>query len=172
MVTLRRTDKRVEISLTPNRSATWAQTKWLVALLGGLCLLIALAWTMIGAYLVLPFAGVEVGLLWLLAHHVCTHTYSQQKLVIGVRIIEVQWGRRRLEKRWRFARQACRFKIAKARHSLSPDHICLEDGRQCVVIGEALSAADNQELIKLLQALGLPCQHRGRHAVSSFDAFD
>ncbi|MDF2180307.1 DUF2244 domain-containing protein [Aliiglaciecola sp. CAU 1673] len=172
MVTLSRNHNLIEISLIPNRSATWRQTKWLVAFLGFVCLSIALAWTFLGAYLVLPFAGLEVGLLWLLAHHVCSHTYSKQKLLIDEDSIEVQWGRNRLERRWRFVREACLFRINKARHSLSPDSIFLDDGYQRIAIGERLNKADNQELIALLQRLDLPCRLGGQHKIRSLDVFD
>ncbi|MES9861037.1 MAG: DUF2244 domain-containing protein [Candidatus Thiodiazotropha sp. LLP2] len=46
--------------LTPNKNLTWSQSKWLFLLLATPCLFVALYFYSIGAWLVLPFAGLEI----------------------------------------------------------------------------------------------------------------
>ena len=59
--------------LQPNRSATWRQACFFFGGLSLLCLLIAVAFSLLGAWLILPFAGLEVLVLftavWLVHHH-------------------------------------------------------------------------------------------------------
>ena len=71
------------IRLLPNRSATWANTKLLMAAMIFFVMVIALAWAFVGAWVILPFAGFEVGLFALLMYKVSRFTYSKQIITIN-----------------------------------------------------------------------------------------
>ena len=71
------------IRLMPNRSASWYETKWLIAAFALFISTIAIAWALVGAWLILPFAGVEVLLLALLMHYVSSLTYQWETVEIN-----------------------------------------------------------------------------------------
>ena len=96
MVKLHHTGERWVLTLSPNRSANWVQTKLLITTMAFFVLIIALAWTLVGAWLVLPFAGIEVALLWFIAYKVSLYTYQQQVITITATSIELQLGTYRL----------------------------------------------------------------------------
>ena len=69
------------IILRPNRSASWRQTRVLIAVLGGFSLCVAIVWALLGAWMVLPFAGLEVLILATVMHRVCRATYREEAIV-------------------------------------------------------------------------------------------
>ncbi|MFT5164228.1 MAG: putative membrane protein [Alteromonadaceae bacterium] len=70
------------ITLRPNRSASWLQTKLFLLIMATPMFIIALGWTIVGAWPILPFAGVEFGLLAFLTYRVCCRTYQHDKIIV------------------------------------------------------------------------------------------
>ena len=62
MVTIKQTPLFTVIKLSPNQSASWRETKIVITIMVLLVMSIAIGWTMAGAWIILPFAGLEVGL--------------------------------------------------------------------------------------------------------------
>jgi uncharacterized membrane protein len=54
---------------------TCAEAKWIVAFMAAVVMMIAIAWTFVVAWVVLPFAGMEVGLFALLMDKITRSTY-------------------------------------------------------------------------------------------------
>ena len=63
MVENQQTKQGVELTLRPNRSTTWAQNKLLLLAFGAVIFIIAIGWSIAGAWFVLPFAGLDFLLL-------------------------------------------------------------------------------------------------------------
>lgn len=77
------------IRLMPNRSASWYETKWLIAAFALFIGTIAIAWALVGAWVILPFAGVEVLLLALLMHYVSSLTYQWETIEINTNTVVI-----------------------------------------------------------------------------------
>ena len=71
----------VELELVPNRSASSGQLKLILVAVGFICLLIAVMWSFLGAWLILPFAGLEVFLLVWLARKVFRRSFRKEKIL-------------------------------------------------------------------------------------------
>ena len=170
MVITDKFNNQTRIRLQPTRSASWRQTKWLITGLGGICLLVAALWSLAGAWLVLPFSSLEVGLLGWLAYRVCQDTYSQQMLLIDKQHIRVLWGNRYPKRQWQFDRRDCLFVITRPHHSLSTESLTLRGSEHCLPVGEKLNQQDMQTLLTLLHRLRLPCQIRGQVAVQALES--
>jgi len=82
MINFTQTDSRIHLELLPNRSATWKQTKAFVILIGTVVFVIAIAWAFAGAWMILPFAGLEIVLLMYFMAKVSKQTYMKEVLVI------------------------------------------------------------------------------------------
>jgi len=76
----------------PNRSLGPAGRRWCLAVIGGTTLVVALGAAMLGAWPVMPFAGLEVALLWLAFRVVQLHDRDFER-------IEIEDGELRLEAR-------------------------------------------------------------------------
>ena len=87
MVQLEKHDNAVTILLTPNRSITWVQAKWIIAFMIAVVMIIAIAWTFVGAWMILPFAGLEAGLFAYLMYKVTRFTYLKQ--IVNVSLIPI-----------------------------------------------------------------------------------
>ena len=89
MVEVSTFEHQVQLHLSPNRSATWQQTKHLIAAFALFISSIAIAWSLAGAWVILPFAGLEVGLLALIMYLVSKATYRWETLLISSNNIQV-----------------------------------------------------------------------------------
>ena len=76
----------------PNRSLGPSGRRWCFAAIGGTTLVVSLGATMLGAWPAMPFAGLEVALLWLAFHVVQLHDRDFERL-------EIEAGELRLEAR-------------------------------------------------------------------------
>ena len=89
MVEVSTFEQQVQLHLSPNRSATWQQTKYLIAAFAFFISSIAIAWTIVGAWVILPFEGLEVGLLAVIMYMVSKATYRWETILVSVDNIHV-----------------------------------------------------------------------------------
>jgi uncharacterized membrane protein len=67
----------------PNRSLGPRARRWCLAAIGGTTLVVAFGATLLGAWPVMPFAGLEVALLWLAFRIVQRHDGDFERIEIG-----------------------------------------------------------------------------------------
>jgi len=161
-----------QIRLLPNRSATWLQTKWVVAVIGCVSLSIGLFWALRGAWVILPFAGLEVFLLGFFAYRVCYFSYHQQVITIEPQQIRVEWGHHQPKRNWTFERDSSEFQIKRPAHSLSPAEIFIQDKDRGLRIGSLLNQEDTEQLINCIRHSGVYYQFSGITRTHAIDGFD
>ena len=161
----------LQIRLLPNRSATWRQTKWVVATIGGVSLCIGVFWALKGAWVILPFAGLEVLLLAYFAHRVCYHNYHQQVIYIEPDLIRVEWGYYYPKKHWTFQRDHSEFQINRPAHSLSPAAIIIRDKDRGLRLGSFLNTEDAEKFIGCIRKSGVYYRFAGVTQVHAIDGF-
>ena len=144
-----------QLVLTPNRSANWIQTKHLLFLLAFTSLGIATAWSFMGAWMILPFAGFEVGLLAFLMHRVCFATYQQQVIRIRKQEVFIQLGVYRPARGWRLDKEAACLVVIEPNHIDDPVGLLLKDHKYSVELGPFLNAEDKQCVVDELNLQGL-----------------
>lgn len=152
------------IRLLPNRSANWQQTKLLVCFVGSVSLGVGLFWAWQGAWLILPFAGIEVALLVFLAHKVCSATYQQQMITFEQNAIVIESGMYFPRHHWRLDRQSAALIVTEPEHPLSPLHLQLADMNERVELGYWLNREDTLLLLPMLKQQGLPVRAYGKAA--------
>jgi uncharacterized membrane protein len=139
--------------LLPNRSMSWRQNRWLIALLGGFTLIIALVWTVVGAWVILPFAGIEVMALAAGLYYVSWKLHLRQVVRITASSVTVEEGRKTPIKRWQLDSAA--LAIEAPAHPWDAPAITLYDRVQQVSLGSFLNREDSELLIELLQEAGV-----------------
>jgi uncharacterized membrane protein len=153
VVTSENNDKTI-ITLSPNRSATWQQTKWVIAIMVAVVMIIALAWTVVGAWVVLPFAGLEVGLFALLMYKVSLFTHTQQIIYISATSVDIEAGYRKKETLARMSRHHLDIFYSESKNNWELPRVIMCANDQKVIIGEFLNLEDREKLKETLQDLG------------------
>lgn len=146
----------VELELVPNRSASSAQIRLVLFAIGFICLLIALLWTFMGAWLILPFAGFEVFLLVWLTNRVFKKSFRTEKILATHNQLFISSGYTFSLKRWLFDRDESRILLFEMRHPEDPICVHLVDNKQRIELGRYLNFEDKNTLISELKELGLP----------------
>ncbi|MES2606436.1 MAG: DUF2244 domain-containing protein [Pseudomonadota bacterium] len=153
------------ITLLPNRSATWEETRVFVAVICGTSLLIGLAMTFIGAWMVLPFSGLEAVLVAWLFYRVCQSTYQRQVITCEAERVLVQFGTNFPKRTWQLDRNRVRLNVAAPLHPLSPLHLVIADTSHSIELGSFLNKEDKELALQQLRNTGLPVRHHGEAGV-------
>ncbi|MGB3727221.1 MAG: DUF2244 domain-containing protein [Glaciecola sp.] len=155
MVLTQHQQANIIITLSPNRSATWQQTKWVIAIMVAVVMIIAVAWTFVGAWVVLPFAGLEVGLFALLMYKVSRFTYSQQVIEILPSNVVIAFGYRKKRIQATFEREHVSVFYSETDNHWELPKIRITDTEQSLFIGEFLNLEDRIALKQALEDNGL-----------------
>jgi uncharacterized membrane protein len=143
------------ITLSPNRSANWSQTKKLILAIGVLVMLIAIAWGFAGAWMILPFAGFEVGLLAFLLYRVSYSTYQKQIISIDSETVTFEAGVYFPKRSHSFARYDTKLAIIEADGAFDVTIIRLGDHNAVVELGHFLNQDDREIALQYLKDAGL-----------------
>ena len=133
------------ISLSPNSSLIGAAR---IIFLGGIafvCLSIATIFYFFGAYLILPFAGIEVTILFI-AFYLSFRWSSRKEIIyISNEIVKIEKGINKAEYLWEEFRTFTSFQVSKDMHKTT--RLSFRSKGDDVVIGDFLNEDDKRILI-------------------------
>ena len=132
------------ITLLPNRSATWRQTKYFLLFFACVSLSIAFYWVAQGAWVVLPFAGIEIALLSFMMYRVSWLTYRQQIITISNQTIRMEMGVHYPSQSWEVPREGAVLIVMKAETRFAPVCLVLKQAGFSSEVGHFLNQADKQ----------------------------
>jgi uncharacterized membrane protein len=160
------------ILLLPNRSASWRQNQLIFIGIASFSLVIAIAWTLVGIWIILPFAGLEIGLLGYFLLKVSASTYQREVLYISSDVVRIEGGK--TFPRWRrdFDRGHCEFVIHNPRHSLSPLTIEIRRLADSLRVGIFLNREDADELADWIRRSGVNYRVVGNTRIQALEAFE
>lgn len=143
------------ITLLPNRSANWKQTRRLIIIISTFVFLIALAWALVGVWFILPFAGLEVALLAFLMYRGCYATYQKQMITINRQFVIFEAGTYYPQRNLTFLRQDVAIMVneAKLPFDNSQLHFYTPDTR--FELGQFLNQADRKLTLYYLKQAGI-----------------
>lgn len=143
------------ITLLPNRSATWEETRLFVLVICGTTLIIGLFWTFIGAWMVLPFSGLEAALVAYLFYRVCQSTYQRQVIICDAKNVTVQFGTHFPKRTWTLERERTRLAVTEPAHELDPVKLVIADTLHHIELGKFLNKDDMALALKEFRKTGL-----------------
>lgn len=149
------------ITLLPNRSASWAQTRLFVLAVCTTTLFIGCVMAFIGAWMVLPFSGIEALLVAYLFYRVCQSTYQRQVITCGADTVLVQFGSHFPKRSWQLDRARTRLSVDAAPHPLSAPTLVIADSSHSIELGRFLNKDDKETALQTLRAAGLQVRHVG-----------
>ena len=133
------------ITLSPNSSLTGIYRIIFLASISFICISIAVAFYFFGAYLILPFAGIEIAIL-LIAFYLSFKWSSRKELIyISQEIVKIEKGINKAEYLWEEFRTFTSFQIEKdANKSL---RLSFRSKGDDVIVGDFLNEDDKNILI-------------------------
>lgn len=165
--TSQRGDRHV-ISLFPNRSASWQETWRLTLCIVSTCLLVGVACTIQGAWMILPFSILQAILVAWVMYRVSCHTHQRQVISFGQDDVIIEQGLRFPQRRWVLKRSAAHLSITEPRHPLDGIRIQVFDPRHSVEVGAFLNADDRRLALASLRDAGLNIRGHGHLGSSLF----
>jgi len=155
MVISTQTAQGTVITLLPNQSADWVQTRLFVLVICGTTLVVGVFWAFVGAWAVLPFSGLEAALVAWLLYRVCRDTYQRQVITLHADTLRVQFGTHFPQRSWDFERDAVRLAITDPEHHLDGPRLQLYDSRHSIELGRFLNSEDRHAALDALKEAGL-----------------
>ncbi len=144
-----------KITLSPNRSASMRQTQVVIVAVSLFVLMIGIGWSLVGGYLVLPFAGLDVGLFAYFMYKVCNQTYEKQVITIGDEHVLIQSGKHCVERTVKLERPDAFILVAEPETPTEPIELSLSDSKSHFELGSFLSHSDKAEARTVLKEAGL-----------------
>lgn len=144
----------VEITLTPNRSLTTTQTQWVVFGVCTVVFIIALFWSMQGAFLVLPFAGLDIVLFAYFMFKINQDSLRKQLITIDDQKVLIQSGKIEIEEAIILDRPDTVVVVAEQQNK-KPLGLKLSDSKSHFILGDFLTDHDKREARKALKRAGL-----------------
>jgi uncharacterized membrane protein len=163
MVTTERSEdaSRVRVVIEPNQSLTWRESLIFFAAIALLSLAVALAFSLMGYWPILPFAGLELAALAAAIYVVAQRGRVRHLITITAGTVRVEKGRVRgrgpsggPEYSAEFPRAWVRVDLVAPRRGWYPSRLLIGASGRSVVVGEFLTDEERQELKgKLLSLL-------------------
>lgn len=139
--------------LAPHRSATWRDNLYLVAAVAVLALPIAIGWSLLGYWVILPLCGLELlallaGLYW------CNHALlAREVITVGDEVITIEAGRRRVERRFELPRHWARVLLVPGRKGTHPQRLIVRSHGRAVELGRFLTDDEREDAASQLREL-------------------
>ena len=143
------------ITLLPNRSATWAETRIFLYVICGTTLAIGIFWAFIGAWVVLPFSGLEAALVSYVFYRVCQATYQRQVITCSPEQVLVQFGSHFPKRSWSLDRSGTHVAVTAAAHHLEGPRLNIFDANHSIELGHFLNKNDKEAALAEFKKAGL-----------------
>ena len=146
--------------LTPNRSMSWEGNVRIWMALFALSAVIVIGFSVMGAWVILPFAGIELAALAGAFYYTSRQCQKKEVLLLAPSIIRLEKGTKQKEVEWDFPRQFVRVYQNLAPHPFTPPKLYFRFREDEIPLAHFLNIEDTKRLIEILQQYGIPIQKR------------
>ena len=144
MIKKRITKDALSLTLTPNKSSTVQQNLIFFGFLSVLCLTFAIGFFALGATMILPFAGLEIMLLFIILRFNRNWLNQSEKIYLDKLYVKLEKGKNDIT----FDRFLSKFSVVDHK---TKKRIFITGNNQKVEIGSFLNEEEIEELIVLLK---------------------
>lgn len=141
------------IVLCPNMSARWQTTKLFLYIVSAVALTIGLVFAALGAWIVLPFSGIEILVLYIVMYRVSRKCHQQEVIYLTEQGVKVEQGVNTPDHTWESDLFWTRLVVKPGSHPWHPRKVVLRGRHDQIEIGAFLNDEDKELLIKQLQGL-------------------
>ncbi len=147
--------RSVRLTLAPNRSLTWEGNLWVLISLLVLSLFTSIGFLLMGAWVIMPFVGVELALLAFALFYVQQRTQVREVIYIDERRIKIEKGFGAPQVSWSFCRPRVSVMVESGGEFSGTQHICFCGDQGMITVGEFLNPSDRALLVEDLSGRGL-----------------
>ncbi|MFV8818180.1 DUF2244 domain-containing protein [Haliea sp. E17] len=151
MVSSSRSNNRLVIIARPNQSQSWRANLYVLLALSVPCLGAGIGFTLLGAWPILPLAGLEMLALGSALYFVQWKLQYRQVITFSADKVQIEKGYYYPRRSWLFPRKSTGLAVESERHPWDGPSLALHDAEQQVRIGEFLSREDAMALLELLR---------------------
>lgn len=137
--------------LRPNRSLDWRGNLRFLGLIAAVSLSIAGWFAWLGAWLILPFAGLELLALWFGLYLVAVRGLAKETILIDGDKLEICKGRWQIESRTCLQRCWAQVRLEPANHAWYPRRLMIRSHGTDTEIGSFLGDAEKEQLARELK---------------------
>mgnify|MGYP001366670178 FL=1 len=139
------------ITLTPNKSLSWKSNILFILAISVTCGAIGIAFYIAGAFLILPFAGLEIILVGTCVYLVVQRSYKQEIITLTPEKLKIEKGISKPNQFWEYFRIWAFVVVEKPKHPWYPAHIVITSKGERVPIGDFLTEKEKLDLVDKLR---------------------
>ena len=143
------------LRLTPNRSLSWEGNVIFFGLIAVVTLIVAVGWSLAGAWMILPFAGLELAVVGYGLYYTSRECHRQEVFVLTADSVRLEKGIDRKESEWTMPRHWVRVIMEMPRHGFASPKLMLAYHDTRVSLGEFLNPDDLEEFVGFLEDAGI-----------------
>lgn len=155
MVEIDHTDLSSVFILEPNRSMSWQTNKKILVAMFVVNMLIGTSFALVGAWLILPFAGLEVLLVGIGMYYVCWKLNFKEIITIQAESLVLQKGIYYPKQSWHWRLSDTQLIKQPSRYRMSAPKLFLRHLNDNIEIGAFLNRSEKKTLRQGLQKLGV-----------------
>lgn len=161
-------DNGTSLVLTPNRSLSWQGNLILWCAFSLVVLVVALGMALAGAWVILPFAGLELMGLLAALYYTSRECHRQEVLHVSSDTVRVEKGLYQKEQEWEMPRQWVRLYLTMPMRGWKPPRLQLVHRDTEVTFASFLNQEDTKALVAFLESKGIHIERQRPHQIVWF----
>lgn len=151
MVSSERSTSGLRIVARPNHSSSWQANQLVLLALAVPSLGVGVILAFYGAWLVLPFAGLELSALGWALYRVNRKLQFRQVITLSAADVCIDEGRETPQRSWRLAREGTALAVTAEQHPWEGPRLAVYSRDHLVPVGDFLNREDALSLLALLR---------------------
>ena len=135
----------------PNRSASWQANKMVLMAMCAVSGTIAVGFAALGAWPILPFAGLEMAALGSALYYVCWKLRYRHVITLDHDLVRIQKGHYHPRQQWQFPRAKTALSVVPENHPWDGPDITVYSQGESVLLGDFLNRDERLQLLALLR---------------------
>ena len=156
MVEFEQNGNQTRLVLTPNKSMTWETNKKILFGMFIVSMMIGLSFASIGAWVVLPFAGLEISLVGIAMYYVCWKLNFKHIISIESQSLIFQKGVYFPKHEWHWRLDQTQLLKQSSNYRMSAPSLFLKNLNETIEVGDFLNRNEKKVLREHFRSLGVP----------------
>ena len=142
------------IILKPENSSIWSNNILLIKLIFLHLLIISILFIYLGTWMIIPFAGLEVIVLYTVLYIVSKKSHTIETITLTLDQVTLSKGQHKVEQEWHFKRYYCKFSWENIQNvKTTYIRVYIGSNDQMIEIGQLLTLSEKRTLVKHLRQL-------------------
>ncbi|MEM7358796.1 MAG: DUF2244 domain-containing protein [Pseudomonadota bacterium] len=155
MIEIQSNDTQHVLILEPNKSMSWQTNKKILLFMLFVNMLIGISFALVGAWMILPFAGLEIAAVAAGTYYVCWKLNFKEIITIEAESVILQKGVYYPKQTWHWQKSATRLLSRPGGYRQSPPDLYLKHLDETVEIGDFLNRKEKIRLRNGLNKVGI-----------------